>query len=389
MALAAAFGDMTYEGARGLMGPFLGSLGASAATVGFVAGFGEFLGYGLRLVTGLWADRARAYWTFVVVGYALNGVVVVGLWASDRWEVALGFMLLERVGKAVRSPARSALVASAASAVGPGKAFGFDEALDQLGAVSGPLVTALVLFLAPVELPTVARYQLAFLVLVLPVLGNLVAVSRAHRLLPSPDVLERRAVAVDWKGAPRLRWYVAASLLLALGFADWALVAFHASQSGLLSQPALPVLYAAMMGVDALAALGFGRAFDVHGLTVLGVACLVSAGFAPAVFFAPSTAVLVFGGALWAVGLGAQESVFKAAIASLVPPQARARAYGLFFAAFGLAWWVGSTCLGVLYERSVAGAVVFSALTQLAAASLFFVLGRARAGPGEGSGASV
>lgn len=382
MAVAAAFGDMTYEGARGLVGPFLASLGASATAVGFVAGLGEFLGYGLRLVTGAWADRTRRYWAFVLGGYAANAVVVLGLWAAARWEVALAFVLLERVGKAVRSPSRSALVAAAASEVGHGKAFGFDEALDQLGAVSGPLLTALVLFLAPPALPLVARYQLAFLVLVLPVLGNVAVVLRARRLLPSPDVLERPRAATDWASGAALRWYVAASLLVALGFADWALVAFHASKAGLLGPTALPVLYAGMMGVDALAALGFGRAFDVHGLKVLGVACVVSAGFAPAVFLAPSAAVLVVGGALWAVGLGAQEAVFKAAIASLVPPQARARAYGVFFAAFGAAWWVGSTCLGWLYEHGVEGAVAFSVVTQLAAAIIFFGLGRARAATG-------
>lgn len=375
MGVVAMFGDMTYEGARGLVGPYLALLGASAAAVGFAAGLGEFLGYGLRLLTGALADRSRAYWPLVIAGYAVNLVAVPGLALVGSWQAAIALLLLERIGKAVRSPARSTLVSYAANRAGAGAAFGLEEALDQLGAVSGPLLTALAIWVARAE-PVTAQYQLAFAVLLVPVLFNLGFVLFARRRFPDPEAFE---------GAPKqplpqlgglLRWYIGAVMLLGLGFADWALVAFHATKEGVLGPQVVPLLYAGAMAVDALAALLFGRLFDRHGLAVLAVTTLVSAAFAPLVFLVSSGWVLAAGAACWAVGMGAQESIFKAAIATMVPKEARARAYGVFFAFFGLAWWVGSTVMGLLYERSLGAMVAFSVVTQLAAAPLFLVIAR-------------
>jgi MFS family permease len=370
MGVVALFGDMTYEGARGIAGPYLGLLGAGAATVGFVAGLGEFLGYALRLATGRLADRTRAYWTLVVAGYAVNLVAVPGLALAGSWRAAAALILLERVGKAVRSPARSTLVSFAGSEAGAGWSFGLEEALDQVGAVLGPLLTALAMWIARDE-PAPERYRLAFALLLLPVVANLALVLLARRTYPHPESFEREAPRGRERPGGLFRWYIAASMLLALGFADWALVAYHAARTGLVGPSAVPLLYAGVMGVDALAALAFGRRFDRSGIRVLAAAAALSAGFAPLAFLAPSPEVLIAGAALWAAGMGAQDSVFKAAVATLVPKEERARAYGLFFALFGLAWWLGSTAMGLLYERSIPALVAFSSLTQLAAVPLY------------------
>lgn len=375
MGVVALFGDMTYEGARGLVGPYLALLGASATAVGFAAGLGEFLGYSLRLVTGWLADRTRAYWPLVIAGYSLNLVAVPGLALVGSWEAAVVLVVLERVGKAVRSPARSTLVSYAANRAGAGKAFGIEEALDQIGAVSGPLLTAAVIWGARGE-PVEARYRIAFAVLLVPVFANLAFVLLARRRFPRPDELEPAPVSGHPPLGGLFRWYVGGAMLLALGFADWALVAYHAGRTGLLSPALLPVLYAGAMGVDAVSALAFGAWFDRRGLGVLAAAAGISAIFAPLAFLVPSGAALAAGAACWAIGMGAQDSVFKAAIARLVPKEERARAYGAFFAWFGLAWWVGSTTMGYLYERSLAALAVFSAVTQLA--SVPVLLGVAR-----------
>lgn len=383
MGLVAMFGDMTYEGARGLVGPYLGLLGASATMVGFVAGLGELLGYGLRLVTGWLADRTRAYWPLVIGGYALNLIAVPGLALVGSWQAAIFLVLLERIGKAVRSPARSTLVSYAASQAGAGKAFGLEEALDQLGAISGPLLTALAIWVARGEEVT-TRYQLAFAILLLPVIGNLVLVLSARRRFPDPERFERTDAVAHPQLGRMFRWYVAAAMLLALGFADWALVAYRAADAGLLSASTLPLLYAGAMAVDAVAALAFGHLFDRLGVSALAVTTLASAGFAPLVFLSPDGWALVVGAAAWAIGMGAQESIFKAAIATMVPKSERARAYGIFFALFGLAWWLGSTVMGALYERSRVALVVFSVATQLAAVPLFVWIGRRVRRPGAG-----
>lgn len=374
MGVVAMFGDITYEGARGLVGPYLGLLGASAAAIGFAAGLGEFLGYGLRLVTGWLGDRTRAYWPLVIAGYGLNLVAVPGLALVGSWQAAVALLLLERIGKAVRSPARSTLVSYAANEAGVGKSFGIDEALDQVGAVTGPLLTALVIWGVRGE-PVSMQYRAAFLVLLLPVFLNLGFVLRARSKFPRPELLERTERRHHPHFGGLFRWYVFAVMLMALGFSDWALIAFHASRTGILGAGTVPLLYAGAMAVDALGALTFGTWFDRHGLTVLAGTTAASAVFAPLVFLAPSTGVLVAGAAFWALGMGAQDSIFKAAIAKLVPKAERGRAYGIFFALFGLAWWIGSTTMGFLYQRSMLALVVFSMVTQLLAVPVLVGVG--------------
>ncbi|OGQ20604.1 MAG: hypothetical protein A2138_12550 [Deltaproteobacteria bacterium RBG_16_71_12] len=374
MGVVALFGDMTYEGARGLVGPYLALLGASATAVGFAAGLGEFLGYGLRLVTGWLGDRTRAYWPLVIAGYGINLVAVPGLALVGSWEAAVALLLLERIGKAIRSPARSTLVSYAASTAGFGKSFGLEEALDQIGAVSGPLLTALAIWVVRGESVS-TQYRVAFLVLLVPVVLNLALVLSARAKFPRPESFESGGRHDHPQLGGLFRWYVAGVMLMALGFADWALIAFHASRIGTLDAATLPLLYAGAMAIDALGALAFGVLFDRHGLLVLAGTTVASALFAPLVFLVPSTTLLLVGAACWAVGMGAQDSIFKAAIAKLVPKEERGRAYGLFFALFGLAWWIGSTTMGWLYERSMTALVVFSVATQLAAVPVLLFVG--------------
>ena len=358
MGVVSLFGDMSYEGARGLVGPYLGLLGASALAVSISAGAGELAGYTLRLLT--------------ILGYSMNLVVVPGLAFAGSWQVAVGLVIGERVGKAIRSPARSTLVSYAARRAGEGKSFGLEEALDQIGAVAGPLLTTVAIALRSGQ-PPLAGYRLAFLVLALPALVTLLLVLAARRTFPTPEDLEPPApVGPVQLGGPF--WtLVAAAALVGLGFADWALVAFHAGRSGLVALGLLPLLYAGAMGVDALAALGFGFAFDRRGPGVLALSCVVGAAAAPLVFLGSSTGALIAGAALWAVTLGAQESVYKAAVARLVSPSQRGRAYGLFFAVFGVAWFLGSVALGWLYEHARTAMVVFAVVPQLAAAPLFLL----------------
>lgn len=374
MGVVALFGDLTYEGARGLVGPYLALLGASAAAVGFAAGLGEFLGYGLRLITGWWGDRTRAYWPLVILGYGINLVAVPGLALVGSWEAAVALLLLERVGKAIRSPARSTLVSYAASSAGAGKSFGLEEALDQIGAVLGPLLTALAIWVLRAE-PVTTQYRAAFLVLLLPVLLNLALVLKARARFPRPETLEPSGHHDHPRLGGLFRWYLAGAMFMALGFADWALVAFHASHTGVLEIGALPLLYAGAMALDALSALAFGVLFDRYGVLVLAGTTALSALFAPFIFLVPSKGLLVVGAACWALGMGAQDSIFKAAIAKLVPKEERGRAYGSFFALFGLAWWVGSTTMGWLYEESITTLIAFSVVSQLLAVPVFLFVG--------------
>ena len=361
MGVVSLLADLTYEGARSITGPFLAVLGAGGFVVGVVAGVGEFIGYGLRLVSGYLTDRTGRYWTITLGGYAVNLLAVPLLALAGTWEVAAALIIAERLGKAIRAPARDAMLSHATSHVGHGWGFGLHEALDQTGAVLGPLLMAAILAFRE-------SYRMGFAVLLVPALLALALLLIARSRFPKPRDFELEASArLQGEGFPRVFWvYLGAIALVALGFADYPLIAYHFKQTGLAPDAWIPIVYAVAMGVDALAALVFGRLFDRFGLPVLAGAVLLAAFFAPLAFLG-SFEMAVAGMALWGVGMGAQESVMRAVIPTMAPPERRGTAYGFLNAGFGLFWFVGSAAMGFLYDVSLPALVAVSVTAQLAA----------------------
>jgi MFS family permease len=350
---------MTYEGARSITGPYLAVLGASGTIVGIVAGFGELVGYGLRLVSGYISDRTGRYWTVTLIGYVINMLAVPLLALAGNWQMAAFLMIAERAGKAIRNPPRDAMLSHATQTMGRGWVFGLHEALDQIGAVIGPLVVTAVLYLN-------GSYRTGFAVLLVPALLALSVLVAARFLYPRPRDLEAILPAVETKGYPRRFWlYLIAASLIGAGYVDFPLIAYHFEKASAVADDWIPVLYAVAMGVDALAALVLGSLFDRKGVSVLIIATVVAAFFAPLVFLSGNSLVLV-GMALWGLGMGAQESIMRAVIAEMIPAHRRASAYGIFNAAFGLFWFLGSLLMGILYDFSVPAVIVCSVALQLA-----------------------
>ncbi|MCS6910571.1 MAG: MFS transporter [Anaerolineales bacterium] len=365
------FADMTYEGARSVTGPYLALLGASGTVVGLVAGAGELLGYGLRLLSGYLSDRTRRYWAITLIGYAINLFAVPLLALAGNWPLAAALMIAERTGKAIRTPARDAMLSHATHQTGRGWGFGLHEALDQIGAILGPLLVSAVLYLR-------GDYRAGFALLLIPALLALGVLLTARVIYPRPQDLEASTPELRTRGFPRAFWlYLGAVALVAAGYADFPLIAYHFEKTNLLAPALIPVFYAVAMGVDALAALLFGRLFDRIGLTTLVIVSLLSALFAPLVFLGNWVTALL-GVALWGVGLGAQESILRAAVAGMVPADRRGSAYGLFNTGFGLAWFAGSALMGGLYDVSLPALVAFAVAAQLLAAPLFYLLGKGR-----------
>src|SRR5438128_4922170 len=104
------FADMTYEGASSINGPYLGALGSSAAAIGVISGVGEFLGYSLRIVAGYVSDKTGKYWLVTFLGYAINLLAVPALALAGNWPLAAGFIVAERVGRAIRKPSVEAML---------------------------------------------------------------------------------------------------------------------------------------------------------------------------------------------------------------------------------------------------------------------------------------
>lgn len=358
--------DVTYEGARSVTGPYLALLGASGAAVGIVAGAGELFGYALRLWSGRLADRTQRYWALTLIGYAINLFAVPALALANHWPAAAALIIVERTGKAIRTPARDAMLSYATHEAGRGWGFGLHEAMDQIGATLGPMVVAGVLWWR-------GDYRTGFAVLLLPALAALTVLLVARRLYPKPHELEPAGRDLSARGFPRAFWlYLAATCLVGVGFADYPLLAYHFQVHGTVPATWIPIFYSIAMAVDAVCALGFGRWFDRRGISVLAVSTAISALFAPFAFGSTFGAALA-GAVLWGVGLGAQESVMRAAIATMAPPSLRGTAYGLFNMVFGVFWFLGSSLLGWLYDHSVLALVITSMTSQAMAIPLFLI----------------
>ncbi|GAA0453443.1 MFS transporter [Actinoplanes capillaceus] len=381
--------DMVYEGARSIYGPLLASLGASAVAVGLIAGAGEAAALLWRLVSGPLADRSRRYWTLTVAGYALTAVCVPllaitpALGAAGLF-VAAALILAERLGKAIRSPAKSALLADAAGRVGMGRGLGVHKALDQVGAFAGPLVVAAIVVAAAGRLwPALAVLAVpgAITMILLFVLrarsGTGGAGEAEHRTTARDDnageapnhaaAAPRESMAAMAAALPRRFWWFAtATALCTAGLVTYGLIGFHLVEAQIVTAPLVPVLYAAAMGAGALAALATGVIYDrAGGRTLTILPFLVAA--AAALSFRTGLLPVVAGILLWGAAVGVQDSTVKAVVADLVPRERRATAYGMFAAVQGAAALAGGAAAGLLYQRSLTGLVIAVAASQTAA----------------------
>lgn len=367
------FSDLTYEGARSITGPYLKLLGATAATVGFISGLGEFIGYALRLITGFISDKTKKYWTMTIIGYSLNLIAIpaLALIPENGWIYACGLILLERFGKAIRNPAKSTLTSFAAKEVGVGKGFAIQEALDQIGAFLGPIMLFIILTLKG-STDKHAAYVTCFLALGIPALIAITILLISKYLYPNPHEFEKSEIKSTNFSLNKAYWfYIIAIAFIAAGFADFPLMAFHFSKQNIIADNFIPIMYAIAMGVDAIAALFFGRLYDKKGISALIIASIISAFFAPFVFLLNAPVFAVIGIILWGIGMGAQESILKAAVATIVSKDKRGTAYGIFNTGFGIFWFLGSWLMGILYGSSIMGLVIFSVIIQLMSIPFF------------------
>jgi MFS family permease len=358
------FADFVYEGARSVNGPYLAILGASATLVGTIAGLGELLGYGLRLVSGPLSERTGEFWPITIFGYVIQMASVPLLAWAPNWQIAGLLIVLERVGRAIRNPPRDVMLSHASKQIGLGFGFGLHEALDQAGALVGPLVIAFIL-------ARHGNYRNGFAVLLIPAIITVCLLIVARVLYPKPEDLEVKPKHIEGAGLPRVFWiYLAGAALVAAGFADFSLVAFHFQKASVVPKLWIPIFYAVAMATSGIGSLAFGRWFDRAGIWVLIPLTILSAASAPFVFLGHFWLALV-GIGLWGLGMGVHESIIPAAVATMVPTERRPSAYGFFTGGYGLFWFVGSVIIGKLYEVSLPALLAFSVGAQLIAIPIF------------------
>ena len=383
--IVSLFSDMTHEGASSIRGAYMSLLGASAGAIGFVSGLGELIGYSMRYVFGRLTDKSKRYWLMTIAGYVLDVLAVpaLALVGEHGWIAACGLLIIQRMGKAIKKPAKDTIMSFAASQEGVGKSFEIQEVLDQIGAFLGPVLLYVVM-LFKTEGSTFEIYSRCFAVLAVPGAITILLLLITKYKFPNPENFEPEEKRfTPFKVKKEFIFYIAGISLFAFGFIDYSIIIMHVSKtytnisaqltetSSLVNSGTLPLLYAGAMLVDAVAALVFGLMYDKKGVKALAWSTVISAPFAILVFGTKSTSALLLGIALWGVGMGAQESILKAAVTKMVPKSSRATGYGVFECSFGVFWFLGSWLLGVLYDISIPAMITVSVVSQLAAIPLY------------------
>jgi MFS family permease len=364
MGIVNLFADMTYEGGRGVVGAFLGHLGASGAIVGIVAGASELVGYAVRSLSGYIADRTGRYWLDAWIGYALNMLCVPALALAGTWPAAAGLVAGERLGRGIRRPVISAVIARAGDELGGGRAFGLNEALDQIGATVGPLIVAYAIARSG------GNFNAGFGVLIVPAMLALIVLAPASaagsKIMPKQPNVE----------GPMLRdrgafvRYASGGALVAAGYVDFALISFRFHRDHVMTSSMISVWFAVAMAVAAVSAPLLGRLFDRYGSPVVAGSLIVTS-LGTALAFLTKGVAADAGAALWGVGTAVQDALLLAMVSSAITKRRGATTFGLYDLIFGTAWFAGSAIAGALLDTSIAALVAFSVVLQLAAIPFF------------------
>ena len=382
--LVSLFGDTIYEGARSVNGPYLKLLGANALAVGFIAGIGEFLGYGIRLLSGYFSDKTRSYWFFTITGYAmLLSVPLLAL--TGIWQIAALLIVMERIGKALRSPAKDTILSQATKQVGTGFGFGLNEAMDQIGAIAGPLLFMFIFMHDRIKDKNLGDYQTGYRWLWIPFVLLMGCVLIAYLRHPHPETLETTAKKNESEKLPKIFWlYTAFSFFATMGFVNFVLVAYHIKTRHLLSDVQIPLLYAVAMAIDGIFAVWIGKLYDKmkedaqHEWAGIGTLLLIPVFSLVIPFLAFTTVpgLVIFSIVLWGVVMAAHETIMKSAIADITPLRKRGTGYGILNTAYGLAMLAGGTLMGFLYERSLTTLMIGAAAVELLSLPFFFAMQR-------------
>jgi len=345
LGIVSLMGDVVYEGSRGIVPSYLGLLGATEVIVGLIGGLGDFLGNAMRLVSGFLADTTRAYWLFIFLGYGLI-VSIPFLGLSVGLEIAIILVLLERLGKAFRSPSRDTVLSIVGKDVGAGKAFGVHELLDQVGGILGPLIVTALMFYSN-------NYNFAFSFLFLPFLMLLAALAYTYKKIGSKTAIiePQKMKGKREKLAKPFYVYTIAVLLNTVGLITYALILYKASK---ILQPTqqwiVPLIYLLIQGVDAPTAFIAGYAYDKFGVKILVVPFTLSLFPSLLTIISAELTLIIAAAAVFGLVLGMQESVYRAAVSELTPISSRGTAYGIFNTAYGVGFLISGSIYGLMME---------------------------------------
>lgn len=369
MGIVSMLGDIVYESGRGIAPDYLYFLGASAFIVGLTSGVGELVGYGMRLVSGPLADLSHTYWLFIFLGYGLIISIPLMGFSNSIWLVSI-LVILERLGKALRSPSRDAVVSVVSKGMGSGKAFGLHEFIDQLGAIVGPA------FLGFIMLRTLNNFSFSFKTLFpFYLLMMIVLYLTYNRIKSTVEEVRRQGITSEGKLGRSYWTYSVAVLLNTIGLMPIALILYNGARI-LESNEQLwfvPFLYVIVQLVDAPMALVSGYFYDRIGLKLLVVPFTLSV--LPFLFqFIVGLSGVILACVSYGLVLGMQESTYRAAISDIVPLGRRGSAYGFFNVLLGVGTFISGVTFGYMLDTSLSSTVmlIFVIVSQIAAIILLW-----------------
>jgi MFS family permease len=367
LGIANLFGDITYEGGAAINGQFLGSLGASAALVSIIAGLGEFLGYSCRSLSGYVADKTGKPWPITIIGYAINLFSVPAMALVPNWQTAAIFIFTERIGRAIRKPTVEAMLSYTTGKYGRGWVYALNTALDETGATMGPLIMALILYKG-------GSYRLGYTVLLASVILAIISVIAARIKFPIPSHLEETTDSTTKVNSFITSFwiYMLGGACFAMGLMSYELISFHLLDTHSVNENWIPVLLAFATGMGVIANIVLGKLFDKFSLLTLISAIIISALFSPLAIFGGFW-LIICSMPLLGIGYAIQDTLLKAVVAGILPKGRRNLAFGLFYTGYGGGWLIGSIAMGLLYEKTKLGLVLFMVLAQLSSIPLFLL----------------
>jgi MFS family permease len=381
LGLVSLFADITYESARSISGPFLASLGAGAFLVALTGGLGEFIGYGLRILAGYISDRLKNYWLLTILGYFLGLFSLPLLAFTQKWELAVGLILLERLGKAIRSPARDTILSFASKNIGYGKGFAIHEALDQIGSVIGPFLISLIL--------EEFGYKYSFSSLFIPATLSFSFLIFAEKIYKKeyklPDLQSKEKEKTDlkekeeektnkkneeWQKAPVIFFFTFSALTI-FSALNFQLISYHMKLNGV-KDFIIPQLFSLAMIVDAATAVPIGLIFDkMKDKRKLLVLIIMPISAALSSVFIFSSENFFIGCIIWGLYIGMTESVMRSSVAQITPEKKRGLFFGIFHTIYGISFLSGGLVFGKIYpDTGKILALVF--ISQIL--SVFFLL---------------
>ena len=377
-------GDMVYESARGANSQYFELIGISAAKVGLVFGIGEFLGFFLRLISGVISDKSKKPWAFMFIGYGmLFFVPLMGF--TKNWNILFVLILMERIGKAIRNPSKdTVLSAISEDQVGVGLAFGLQEALDQVGAFLGPLIFTAVFYFTGKN--TLAEYSLGYKFLFMPFVLLMLFLYYSYRVITREDLLKNEYREFKSEKLQPIFWmYMAFTFFATLGFLNFSTLGYHMKSQNILTDGKITLIYSVAMIIDALTALIVGRLYDKLkeksgkkevGILVLGAIPVVTL-LLPFFGLTMSKSLIIVSMIIFGIIMGTHETIMRSAIADITPFDKRGTGYGVFNTGYGLALFLGATITGYLYDKNLNTVIlIMTVLCEIIAAIIFIKMKR-------------